>query len=99
MPEIDVYSATKVEKCETRHRSITDQKLGQTKALKEIVPQEIKDVLKSPIITNLELVLQADKFGLPAGSRLTILPSIGSFRIARHMTEGNISEFQNYLLS
>jgi len=98
MDEIDLFSATKIKKCETRHRSLIDTKRRQPRPLKVIVPEKIADILDSPIITHLEIVLIDDKFGLPKDSRLTFLPSIGSFRIGRHLLEVNINELENNLL-
>jgi hypothetical protein len=96
LAEIDLFSATTIKKCETRERTIFA--MAGRKTLKETVPEKVKEIRDSTIITELDIIIMQDKYDLPAGSRLTLFPGIGSIRVSKHISGGNIDTFQDYLV-
>jgi hypothetical protein len=98
LKEIDLFSATKIEKCESRHRALLDAS-SKRELLKEIVPEKVDEIIRSPIITNLEIIFIGSAFGLPKGTHLILYPSVGSIRITKHIEDGDLNEIQDYLFS
>lgn len=98
MKEIDLFSGTKIEKCESRHSALLDAS-HKREFLKEAVPDKVKEIINSPIITNLEIILKKSALGLPEGSRMILYPTIGSMRIPKHIEEGDLNAIQDYLFS
>jgi hypothetical protein len=98
MEEVDLFSATKVEICESRHRTLLDAS-QKRETLKESVPDKVDEIIESPIITNVEIIFLKSVFSLPEGTRMLLYPSIGSIRISKHIEEGDLNEIQDYLFS
>jgi len=98
MEEADLFSGTKIEKCESRHSTLLDA-FRKRETLKDTVPEKVNEIIMSPIITNLDIIFVKSAFSLPEGTRMILYPKDGSLRINKHIEEGNLNEIQDYLFS
>lgn len=97
MDEVDLYSVTRIKRCETTDRSLLDAE-GERKTLKKIAKNKVEEIDTANIITNLDLIILKDISGLPKNSRMILYPHIGCIKIFWH-NEGNyLNGIQNKLL-
>jgi len=99
MSEIDLFLATRIDRCESRDKSILDSDKKKRMTLKNSVPLKIDEIRKSPIITNLEIILLHSVFDLPEGTILILYPFSGCIRVPKHIEMGNLNEIQDFFYS